>query len=109
MDILVLIIFLLLTPYLLVPLTVTRFYKKKNYKVLTDTYWISGVIIFLYPFIFFSLCSLGEQPTEHGRCYTGEANFLILNTIFMLPLTMIIQWASNKTVDLSSRISKTDS
>lgn len=99
---------LILAPYLAVPLTLTRLYKKRNYKIFTDTYWLSGVIILLYPFLFIWIRSLGAEPTGHGKCYNTEAGFLVFNTIFMLPLTMVIQWASNTTVNLSSNISETD-
>jgi hypothetical protein len=84
---------LILSPYILIPVLVSRFVRSRGWK--GYTYAITAVIIFVYPFAFIWLTGIMNPPPEGPRCMTGEASWVFVNIFFFLPLTMLFQWISN--------------
>jgi cellulose synthase/poly-beta-1,6-N-acetylglucosamine synthase-like glycosyltransferase len=85
---------LILTPYILIPLIITLFFKRFNYSDKSLIYILTGSIIFLYPFAFFWVEDYLNPPSGF-RCGNPRFAFLVVNLIILLPITLLIQYIFN--------------
>ena len=84
---------IMFVPYILVPLMATLLVRRFHLKI-WPTYLSTALIIFSYPFVYIlSVMQVNPQPA--GSCMTGEAAFVMGNTVFMLPLSLLIQFTLN--------------
>ncbi|MGV8880494.1 MAG: hypothetical protein ACOH2A_15865 [Sphingobacteriaceae bacterium] len=90
-------VFLLLLPYIFVPLTFSYWFKIKQLPV-SRAYWFSAALLFFYPYLVLYI-STNFQESDHGLKSAFPAYILALSSaITLLPLSMGIQWISNRYV-----------
>jgi hypothetical protein len=84
-------ILILFLPYLLVPL----FSAHKNLRVAEENrsfpYLINAIILSFCPIILFWIIEVLFVPITPKKCYTPEANFVIFNTVFLIPMALTTQ------------------
>jgi len=86
---------IIFTPYVLVPLILALIWRRFNFKDRWLTYLITEILIFFYPFFLFWIDDLINPPLPGPGCGTIQGGYLIGNTIFMVPLSLGIQFVFN--------------
>ena len=87
---------LVFTPYILVPLLWTLFFRRFRLSSKGLTYLITASIIFFYPFGLFWLDDYLNPPPAGLRCGNPQMDFLIGNLIILLPISLLLQLIFNK-------------
>ena len=87
---------LLFIPYLGIPLLVSLIFKKKDFSMKKMTYVFTGLIVFIYPFIVLKLDEYLSPPPPEPRCGLPEAAVVFCSTLFLLPISLILQHVFNK-------------
>jgi hypothetical protein len=85
---------LILLPYLLIPLFAHYLLRKGILRTYSSTYYVSIVLVFFYPFLFFWVDNQITPPVG-PRCGMPEVGFFFGNLFFMLPITLGIQGIIN--------------
>jgi len=88
---------LILAPYVLVPFIITFFFRQFNLESKKLTYFITALIMFFYPILFFWIKDLIDPPVSGLRCGNPQMAFIFLNILFLVPLSLLFQLAFNKT------------
>ena len=83
-------IFILL-PYAVVPFLVTLLFAKQKIKDVGLSYYLTGVLIFIYPFIIFYLDDLLHPPPPDARCGLLQTSFGLVSMFVFLPFTLVLQ------------------
>ncbi len=88
---------LIFLPYILVPLIVSFLFKRSGFSSKALTYVVTASIIFCYPFALFALDDYFNPPPDpyEGRCGLPQFAFMFGNTIFCIPVTLLIQFIVN--------------
>lgn len=87
---------LILAPYILVPFIITFLFRQFNLESKKLTYFITGLLMFIYPVLFFWIKDLIDPPTSGFRCGNPLMAFIVLNVLFLLPLSLLFQRIFNK-------------
>lgn len=87
-------IFILL-PYAVVPLLVSLLFAKMKIKNVGLSYFLTGVLIFIYPFIIFYIDDLLHPPKPGGRCLLPQTSFGLGSMFVFLPFSLVIQNFTN--------------
>jgi hypothetical protein len=86
---------LILTPYILIPLIITLLFNRFNHSDKSQTYRLTALIIFFYPFVFFWIDNYLNPPPSGSRCGNSQFVFFLFNLIILLPITLWIQYIFN--------------
>jgi hypothetical protein len=86
---------LILTPYILIPLIITLLFKRFNHLEKSQTYKLTSLIIFFYPFLFFWIDEYLNPPPLGLRSGNRQFVFFLFNLIILLPITLYIQYIFN--------------
>ncbi len=87
---------LILTPYILVPLIITLFFRRFNHSGKNLTYALTGIIIFFYPFGLFWFDDYLNPVPPGPRCGNPQTFFFFGSLIIFLPITLFIQYIFNE-------------
>jgi|GEM_PF-1175783 len=87
--------FLILAPYILIPLVLTLILKKFKIFHKNWNYLITGVLVILYPMFLFWLDNL-INPPPGPRCGTPQLAFFVGSLIYCLPTSLILQFIFNR-------------
>jgi hypothetical protein len=89
---------LVLTPYILVPLLMTLFFKWFRFSWKSLTYLITAIIILNFPFWLFWLDNYLNPPSPGLTCGNPQMIFVFANIIIFLPIVFLLQFVFNKTL-----------
>ena len=87
---------LIFTPYICIPLLMSLIFRKLKITPKALTYVLTGLIIFFYPFVLLRLDEYFNPPPPGPRCGLPEAALLFCNTLFLLPITLFLQFMFNR-------------
>lgn len=86
---------LIFSPYIIVPLLVSLVFKKANGWIVYLTFALTGVLMFLYPFLCFMVDDYLNPPPPGPRCGNPEMGFFIGNIILLIPISLGFQGLFN--------------
>jgi hypothetical protein len=86
---------LLLVPIVL-PILVTLLFKKTGFRFTILSYIFTGVAVYHSPWVYFWIEYRHNPPDPAGECLMFEMSIFYLNTFFLLPLSIAIQFLSNQ-------------
>jgi len=82
---------IILLPYAVVPLLVSLLFAKMKWKDIGLIYYLTGLIIFIYPFIVFYIDDLLHTPEPGARCLLPQTSFGLGSIFIFLLFTLVIQ------------------
>ncbi|PWS32042.1 hypothetical protein [Pedobacter paludis] len=92
----VLVLILFFAPYLVVPIALGYRNINRSKMNVGFPFLTTALILFIWPFAFFWFSEITAPYDKPRNCYTGEAGFIVLNVVFLIPISLLIQFIGIK-------------